>query len=178
MKNFKNVLIVKQPLEPVWKTVRDRLPELVQFVDDLESVTVIQRDVPGQGRVRLLNQWRTRQNVPALLQPKLGAAAIGWLDRNEWDEATRRCNWQIEPNVLGDHISCRGMTSYEPAIAGRGTRVTFEGVFDLSPSALRSVAGPFERPLTAFVESIVTTMVPKNFRRILEAATELIRSES
>jgi hypothetical protein len=178
MKSFKNILIVKQPLEPVWKTVRDRLPQLAPLVDDLESVTVIQRDTPGHGRVRLLNQWCTRQTVPSFLQPKLGAAAIGWLDRNEWDEATRCCSWEIEPNILGDHINCRGTTSYETAMAGRGTRVTFEGVFDLSPAALRSVAGPFERPLTAFVESIVTTMVPKNFRKILEAATELIRSES
>jgi hypothetical protein len=176
MKSFKSILVVKHPLDPVWKTIRDRLPELVPFVDDLESITVIQRDALEKGKIRLLNQWRTRQSVPALLQANLGADAIGWLDRNEWDDSTRCCSWEIEPNVLGEHISCRGTTSYEPAIAGRGTRVTFQGVFDLSPGALRGLAGPFERPLTAFVESIVTTLVPKNFRKILDAASELIRT--
>jgi hypothetical protein len=173
MKTFKNIVIVKHPLEPLWNTVRDRLPELVPLVDDLESITVIERSAPVPGRVRLVNQWRTRQSVPALLQSRLGATAIGWIDRNEWDDSTRCCSWQIEPNILGEFISCRGATSYEPAVAGRGTRITLEGVFDLAPAALRGVAGPFERPVTAFVESIVTTLVPKNFRKIFEAASRL-----
>ena len=176
MKNFKSIIVVKHPVDRIWQTVRDRLPELVPLVDDIESITVIERKTSEKGKVRLLNQWRSRQRVPVFLQPKLGADAIGWLDRNEWDDRTRSCTWQIEPSVFRDYISCRGTTSYEPAMAGRGTRVTFQGGFNLAPGALRGVAGPLEQVLGTFVESMVTTMIPKNFRKVLEAASELIRT--
>jgi len=178
MKNFKSVIVVKHPLAPIWETVRDRLQEIAPLVDDIESVTVIERDGSQSGKVRLVNQWKSRQSVPGFLQGALGAGAISWLDRNEWIESTRSCHWNIEPSILRTFITCHGTTLYEPAMAGRGTRVTIEGAFDLTPGALRGLAGPLEKPVSTFVESIVSTMIPKNFRKVLEAAADFVGSRT
>jgi hypothetical protein len=78
--------------------------------------------------------------------------------------------------VLGAHITCHGQTDYAPAIGGRGARVTFQGTFNLAPGAVPGL-GLLEQPLNAFVESVVTTMIPRNFRKVLVAASELIASE-
>ena len=172
MKTFKNIVVLKQPFQPVWQTMRDRLSELPPLVDDIESIRVIERQ-SDNGKVRLLNEWRSTQSVPVFLRNSLGAAAIEWLDHNVWDDATSQCKWRIEPNVLRGHITCEGTTSFESAMAGRGTRVTIEGTFNLAPAAVRGLAGPFEQAVTSFVESIVSTMIPKNFRKILEAAAEV-----
>jgi hypothetical protein len=59
-------------------------------------------------------------------------------------------------------------------MGGRGTRITFSGEFELAPGALKSLAGPLEAPVAAFVESIVTIIVPKNLHRIMDAAGRLI----
>jgi hypothetical protein len=176
MKTFKNIVVVKQPVERVWRMVRDRLPEFVSLVDDIESVTVIERDTSEKGKVRLLNRWKSRQTVPVFLRARLGAEAIGWLDRNEWIDATMSCHWDISPLILRDCITCGGRTLYEPAMAGRGTRVTIDGTFNLTPGALRGVAGPLEQPVTSFVESIATTLIPKNFRKVLEAAAKFVET--
>ena len=72
--------------------------------------------------------------------------------------------------VLRGGIGCSGETRYESAIGGRGTRVTFEGNFELKPGALSGLAGALTTPLTPFVESIVTTLIPKNLRKVIEAA--------
>jgi uncharacterized membrane protein len=176
MKTFKNIVVLKQPIEPVWETMRDRLSELPPLVDDIESIRVLERHAEN-GKVRLLNEWRSSQSVPVFLQASLGASTIEWLDHNEWDNTARQCRWRIEPNVLRDHIRCEGKTSFEPAMGGRGTRVTIEGAFNLAPGAVRALTGPFEQAVTSFVESIVSTMIPRNFRKILEAAAELIRRE-
>ena len=176
MKTFKNIVVLKHSIEPVWQTMRDRLPELAALVGDIDSIRVIER-YSENSKVRLLNEWRSSQSVPVFMQASLGAAAIEWLDRNEWDDTTRQCTWRISPNILRDYISCEGSTTFEPAMGGRGTRVTIHGTFSLAPGAVRGLAGPFEQAVTAFVESIVSTMVPKNFRKILEAAAELIRRE-
>ena len=173
MKTFKNIVVLKHPIEPVWQTMRDRLSELPALVDDIESIRVIERHAED-GKVRLLNEWRSSQSVPVFLRSSLGATAIEWLDHNVWDDATNQCKWRIEPNVLRGHITCEGATSFEPAMGGRGTRATIEGTFNLAPVAVRGLAGPFEQAVTSFVESIVSTMIPKNFRKILEAAGEVI----
>lgn len=177
MKEFQSLVVVKHPVDRVWVTVRDRLPELGAMLDDVESIVVFERQAIGSGRVRLVNEWRSSQRIPPMLRDVLGASDLGWLDRNLWDEADHRCTWEIEPSVLTDHVHCAGSTRYEPAMGGRGTRVTFTGTFDLEPRALAVVAGSLQKPVTAFVESIATTIIPRNVRKVMEAASHLIDAE-
>lgn len=173
MSEFKSVVVVRQPVETLWTTVRDRLPELAPMIDDLESVALREREALAPGELRLVNEWRAKQRVPEPLRRALRADAIGWIDRNVWRDGERRCDWEIEPYVLADRIRCEGCTLYEPALGGRGSRVTFEGRFELAAGALAELAGPLERPLAAFVESIVTILIPRNLRKVLEAAGSL-----
>jgi hypothetical protein len=169
MKPFRDIVIVKQPVAHMWTTVRDRLPELAPLLEDIERITPLEREACAGGW-RLVNEWCSRQRVPTLLQSRLGAAAVSWIDRNEWEDGTHLCRWSIEPSLLSEHIRCAGTTRYEPAMGGRGTRVTFAGDFELGAGALAGLAGPLERPLAAFVESIVTILIPKNLRKVMEAA--------
>jgi hypothetical protein len=105
-------------------------------------------------------------------------STVGWVDTAVWDSATMICTWSIKPYVFPDHIDCQGTTSYEAAMGGRGTRVTFQGGFDLAPGALGGLAKPLERPVGSFVESIISTMIPKNTRKIIEAAAAQLAAEA
>jgi hypothetical protein len=177
MKSFETLVLVRQPVERLWATVRDRLPDLVPSIDEVETVVVLERDEVAPGRTRIVNEWRSTQHIPAVLAKALHATEIGWIDRSEWDSVTRVCRWSIEPSVLGEHIECRGTTTYASAMGGRGSRITFAGSFDLAPGALGKLAGPLERPVAAFVESMVTTLIPKNARSVFEAAAALVDTE-
>ena len=148
------------------------------MIDDVASIVELERDEVGPGHVRLVNEWRSSQRIPDLLANALGSAEVGWIDRNDWDAARRLCSWTTEPFVLHGSIDCHGTTTYEPAMGGRGARVTLAGEFDLARGALGGLAGALERPVGAFVESIVTTMIPKNTRKVIEAAAALIGSET
>jgi hypothetical protein len=55
-------------------------------------------------------------------------------------------------------------------MAGNGARVTFEGGLDLKPGMLGGSLGSVETLLSGFLESIVTTEIPRNFRSVIEAA--------
>lgn len=174
MKVFQSIAVVKQPIDRVWATVRDRLPELGAMVDEIESITPVERTELEHGAVRLVNEWRTMRRVPEVLAATVGSGAIGWADTAVWDPTTMTCEWSIEPTVLAQHIRCSGSTRYEPALGGRGTRVSFGGTFELASGALAGLAKPLERPVSAFVESIVSTLIPGNLRKIVEAAATLI----
>ena len=178
MKAFNSVVVVKQPLDRVWATVRDRLPELGAALDDIESIVVVERESLGPGHVRLVNRWRSSQRIPAGLRGRLGTSDVTWLDRNLWDDASHCCTWVIEPMVWAEHIQCAGSTRYEPAMGGRGTRVTFAGTFDLGSGALATSAGALQKPAAAFIESIATTIIPRNVRKVIEAAARLIDADS
>ena len=177
MKAFQSLAVVRQPVELVWETVRDRLPELGHRVDDIESITLLERTALDDGTTRLVNEWKTSRSIPQVLAKSLDTSEVGWIDTAVWDPATMTCRWSIEPTVLTGQIRCQGTTSYESAMGGRGSRVGFEGTFDLAPGALSGLAKPLERPMTAFVESIVSTLIPTNLRKIVEGAAQLI-SES
>lgn len=177
MKSFREVVFVKHPLETVWSTVRDRLPELAPMLDDIESISPIEREHLAPGRLRLVNEWRSEQRIPGFMQHALGGSSVSWLDHNEWDDAEHRCTWAIEPSILPEHIYCAGTTRFEPAMGGRGTRITFAGEFELTPGALRAVAGSLEQPASAFVESVVTIFIPRNLRKVMDAVSKRISAD-
>jgi hypothetical protein len=60
---------------------------------------------------------------------------------------------------------------FAEAMGGQGTRVTFEGEFDLKPGLLGSLGG-VESLVSGFVESVVTTIIPRNLRAVVEAAAK------
>ena len=176
MKPFQSFTMVKQPLEEVWMIMRDRLPEIAASMEDLESIEIIERTIESNGRLRLLNRWRAKQQIPTMLQGKLGASTVYWLDRALWDNNTHVCTWSIEPSVLPGHIECCGITTYTSAMAGRGTKVTFEGYFNLKSGFLEGLPVSLELALTGFVEMIVSSLIPRNLSRAIASASDLISS--
>src|SRR5712692_10622565 len=136
MREFKSFMMIRQPVDAVWAVMRDRLPEVAMRLDDVDRIDVLERTTSPDGALYLVNRWKARQKVPAPLQAILGAVDIDWLDRARWLDSTRRCEWSIQPSVLSEYVRCDGFTRYDPAMSGRGTRVTFEGKFDLRPGFL------------------------------------------
>ena len=110
-----------------------------------------------------------RQQIPAAIRSMLKIGELGWIDRNSWNADTGTCTWTIEPSFLSEYIACSGETTFTAAMAGRGTRVTFAGELDLKPGLLGSL-GSMEPMVSGFLESIVTTIIPRNLRAVVEAA--------
>lgn len=177
MKPFKSIVVSRHPVERLWVTVRDQMPALAKMLDDIESVTVIERRTLQRGSVRLVNEWRARPQFPISLKSVIGSESFVWLDHAEWTDAGKRCEWRIEPQFLPGKIHCHGSTDYVPAMGGRGSRVTFEGELSLDSHATAGVGKLLERSIMPIIESVVTVMIPKNFRRIVEAADRLLQKE-
>lgn len=177
MKTFRSLAVVRLPAEDVLGIVRDRLLDLVPMVDDVDDIETLSREDVGHGRVRLVNRWTASQRLPDAVAKTLKTTDIAWIDRNEWDASAMQCQWSIEPLVLTEHITCTGVTTYEPAMGGRGCRVTLSGTFDLAPAALDRFSGALRRPVTSLVESVVSTIIPRGTRKVVEAAATIGASE-
>jgi hypothetical protein len=169
MKTFRSLVVLKRPQPELWLAMRDHMVDFSGDIADIESIRQLERTTDANGIVHVVNEWRVRQQIPAMLRSILKASELSWIDRNTWDATSHACAWAIEPNFLTEYIACSGITSFAPAMGGQGTRVTFEGQFDLKPGALGRLSS-MESLLSGFLESIVTTIIPRNLRAVVEAA--------
>ena len=169
MKTFRSLVVLKRPQQELWLAMRDHLVDFAGNIADIKEVRQLERIAESECVVRLVNEWRVQQQIPAVVRSILKADELSWIDRNTWDTGRYVCDWSIEPRFLTEHIACSGTTSFAPAMGGQGTRVTFEGEFDLKPGILGSFSS-VESLLSSFLESIVTTIIPRNLRAVVEAA--------
>jgi len=169
MKPFRSLVVLKRPQQELWTAMRDHLVDFAGCIADIEEIRQLERIEEPGGTVRIVNEWHVRQQVPPMIRSILKISELAWIDRNRWDADACTCSWSIEPRFLAEYISCHGQTSFAPAMGGQGTRVTFAGELDLKPGWLSAMGG-VETMVSGFVESIVTTIIPRNLRAVVEAA--------
>lgn len=170
----KAIAIVKFPPALVWATMRDRLPEIAPLLGDIESVTAESRQREADGAWRLVNIWKARPHLPAIVASHIRPDMLAWTERSFWPVASFECVWKIEPHFFTERIRCSGVTRYEPAMGGRGTRLTFEAGIEIAALDLPGVPAALERVVATGIESFVSTLIPKNFRKLAEAMAKLL----
>lgn len=170
MKSFRSLVVLKRPHDQLWMAMRDHLPEIAPRVADIDQVRELERRSGAGGAVHIVNRWQVRATVPQAIRTMLKLDELAWIDRNTWDATAHTCTWSIEPCFLTEHIACAGTTSFAPAMGGQGVRVTFEGALELKPGYLSF--GGIEKLAIGFIESVATTIIPRNLRAVVEAAAE------
>lgn len=177
MKDFKSIVVVSHPPDPVWRTIRDRLPELARLLDDIEQVTVTERREEADGTVNLVNLWKAKPQIPSMLSSAINPAMFAWTDRAQWRQQSRECHWSIEPQFLAESTRCTGATRYEPALGGRGTKITFAGEFEIAARKFAGVPSFLDGTIAKAIESFVTSLIPRNFRKLAQAAGSVLDAE-
>jgi hypothetical protein len=177
MKEFATLVVVRCPTERLFVTMRDRMPELAASLSDIERIDELERREEPEGTL-VVSRWQPRPILPGVLAAKLAPDGIHWLDRAHWSEARRTCRWTIEPSLGEGAIACAGETTFEPAMAGRGTRARFAGTISIDSAYLGSLVGAFQGPVRSLVETIATSMIPANFRAMAETAANATTSAS
>ncbi len=173
VKDFHTLVGVRQPLGMVAAAIRDRLPEIAPSLADVTGVSVVDRHVDDDGRTHLVNEWRVEPKLPGALKQAIPDDMLGWNDHAIWSADLTECTWRIEPFFMPGAIRCGGTTRFETAMGGRGTKATFAGDFEIDPSALAKIPAAWRGAATSAIELIVGTMIPRNFRKTMEAAAAL-----
>jgi hypothetical protein len=170
LKTFRSLVVLKRPYAALWTIMRDHLVDFAPHIADIEEIRQLDRHIDADGTVHIVNHWRVRHQMPPMIRAMLKTGELSWIDRNTWDATTFTCSWTIEPTFLTEHIACAGHTVFASAMAGQGARVTFEGGLDLKPGLLGGSLGGVEKLMSGFLESIISTVIPRNLRGVVEAA--------
>jgi len=74
--NFKTISIIKFPVETVWHTMLHHLPDIAKDVDDLESITEVERTVPSPGIIKVISVWKAKPKIPEMLMNMLNRICL------------------------------------------------------------------------------------------------------
>ncbi|MBV7257790.1 hypothetical protein KCG44_13470 [Pacificimonas sp. WHA3] len=174
MKPFSTLVGVRKPLRDIATAVRDRLPEIAPSLADVTSIRVTDREEIADGCLRLVNEWRVDPKLPSAVRQAIPGDRLGWNDHALWTADLTQCTWRIEPFFMPGAIRCAGTTRFETAMGGRGTKAVFTGEFDVDPAALSRIPVAWRGAATSAIEMIVGSMIPRNFRKTIEAAAALL----
>lgn len=177
MKAFSCLVGVRHPPQDLAGAVRDWICRVGPTLEHVEQVATVARVERPDGSTALVNEWRVNPTLPTVLSGVVTRDMMGWLDHAEWSSDLSSCKWRIEPFFMGEAIHCQGSTRFEPAMGGRGTRAVFEGQLEIDPSALSKLQPAWRAPASAAVELLIGTIIPKNFRKTVEAVSGLLEAE-
>jgi hypothetical protein len=178
MKDFRCLVGVRHPPAALAGAVRDLIYEIGPSLESVEQIATVSRLERPDGVIELVNEWRINPALPSALDGIVTRDMLGWLDHAEWSSNLTECDWRVEPFFMGEAIRCRGATRFEQAMGGRGTRAVFEGQLDIDPSALASLQPAWRAPASLAIEFIIGTLIPRNFRKTVEAVSDLLEARS
>jgi len=164
---FNTVSIVKYPLDRVWIAMRDDLPKLVDLLEEIESISV-ELNEQGSHIHKVVNIWKACPRLPQSIAKRLDSDMFVWTDLAEWNRKKRECLWSIEPHHFRE-IRCLGSTSFDSAMGGRGTRITFTGNIDWHNQELPEATGFQEEAVYKSAEVLLRNLIPRNFRKLTDA---------
>ena len=174
---FKTINILKHPPELVWETMRDYFPDIAELVDEVDSITVQSR-IPGKsGVLQVINIWKADPPLPDVIVKYIKPEMLSWTDTALWDEQTKICNWTIDSHYFKEKMDCKGFTQFESALGGRGCRLTFQGNIYWDGEIPLSL-GIMDSMVSKTVESILSKMVPNNFRKITSGVESFIEKRT
>lgn len=150
------------PIDQVFKTHRDKLPDMVDYMPNIDKIVVESRDEDGD-EVHLINIWHAAETeVPGVARPFIKPELLRWTDRATWNEDEHTVEWNIELGFLPDAITCRGFNEFEEFDGI--TRITMEGELIVDAAKIPGVPRLLAKKLGGAVEKFVVGLIEPNLR--------------
>lgn len=150
------------PLEQVYATYRDRLPEIAAYMPDIREIEVVRREARDTGPF-LLNIWKAENRIPKMAQKVVKPDMLRWEDHADWDDANTHVDWRLVIPAFADQVRCSGRNAF--FADGDGTRVVLSGDLDIDikriPGVPRMLAGRLKPQIEQFIIKLVQPNLEK-----------------
>jgi len=168
--------IINHPRQLVFETYRDRLPELVPYLPNLDRIEVVERSDPGDGSVKLKNLWCGNVKIPKAARPFVKEELMSWYDHASWNPRQYTVDWVFELRVFAEAASCSGHNSFED-LDGKRTRYLLTGELLIDLGKMPFIPRIF-RPLAPRVEQWLINNVQPNLESIGAAVGQFLDDQA
>ncbi|GAB5549078.1 MAG: hypothetical protein RLO52_23595 [Sandaracinaceae bacterium] len=168
--------VLRHSRDAVFAAYRDDLPAFVEFLPNVRSIEVIERQ--GQGDiVHLHNVWHGATELPTSLASALEARVLSWDDHAAWDEAGYTCDWVIEPHAFRNAVRCRGQTTFIDLDEGR-TRIEMNGELSIDLERVRAIPTFLAGSLARTAEAFLLRQLTANLASVSDALANYLREDT
>jgi hypothetical protein len=172
---FKTIAMLKFEHSLLWNAMLNHMPEIGAGIDDLESIIEKERLAIDHNTLKVVNEWRAKPNLPAIVTKHIKPEMLSWTDTGMWDEKKKVVQWQISSHHFGKQMECEGSTLFEPAMGGKGTRISFSGNLQWKTDKISFGLGVLDSTVLKVADSVLGQLIPANFRKITAVLGNFVR---
>jgi uncharacterized protein YndB with AHSA1/START domain len=164
------------PREQVFSAQRDQMPDLVTYLNDIESITVQEHEQDGH-ITKLVNLWVAGgADIPAAARSFVKPEMLRWTDYATWDEEKWQCEWNLVLGFLQEAVSVSGTTSF--AESNDRTTVTIAGDITIKADKIPGVPRFMAKKIGPIVEKFVIGLIKPNLKKTSEGIGNYLRDQA
>jgi hypothetical protein len=154
---------IHHPLELVYTSYRDRLPEIAPYTPDIKEIVVHSREETDIGP-KLHNEWRAERELPRIVRGIVTEDMLRWDDFAQWNDQAHHVDWELRIPAFPKQVKCTGRNAFF-ADGDNATRVLLTGDLEINlkrvPGVPRLLAGRIAPVVEAFIVKLVTPNLEK-----------------
>lgn len=164
------------PREVVFRTIRDELPGIVEFIPDIEKVVVHEREDEGPGRVRFVNEWFAQAEIPKIAQALIKPDMLSWMDFALWDEKDWSTEWRLETKFFTERVKVGGKNYY----VEKDGRTCFQmrGELKVDAAGMPGIPKLLQGKLATELEKFVVKLITPNLTNMTKGLREYLRAQA
>lgn len=147
------------PRSLVFTTYRDRLPELVPYMPNIQGVAIKSRQEQGE-HIEQVNEWQGGGDVPAAARSILDESMLSWTEHALWDETNFTTAWKIETHAYTEAVLCKGHNHFLEQ--NQGTLITSEGELNIDSNKIKNVPAFIAKMVSGMVEDFLGKKIEPN----------------
>ena len=167
------------PRDLVFSTYRDRLPELVPHLPNVDSIAVKSREENTggiAGQLKLVNLWKAKGDIPKVARAVVKPEMLTWHDYAEWNQDDWSCAWRIELGLFTENVRCQGVNRYEEVEGG--TLLKIRGQLDINLKGIPGVPRLLAGRIAPAVEKFIVSLVTPNLTSVADGLQAFLRAEA
>ena len=160
----------------VFEAYRDKLPELVPYLENVRAIIVTSRSEEGH-LVKLVNRWKGGGEIPAVVRKFLSEDLLEWDDHATWDSQAFRCNWQTVVPAFRESVDAKGFNTYVekgPSLM----QLTISGELKVDAAKIRGVPRILAGTVSPAVEAFLVGRIKPNLIAVAKGVEKYLRSKA
>lgn len=165
---------IAHPRERVFRTYRDHLVELVPFLPNVRSITLVSREDDGPTS-RLLNLWKGGGELPAMVRKFVPDDLLQWEDHAVWHADRFTTEWRTVVPALKEAVRASGVNRFE-AVSEQRTVLQISGTLEVDGARIRGVPRLLAGTVGTAVEGFLTASIRPNLLAISAGVEKFLSS--
>ena len=155
---------IHHPLDLVYTSYRDRLPEIAPYTPDIKEIVVQSREELDVGP-KLHNEWRAERDLPRMVRGIVTPDMLRWDDFAQWNDEAHHVDWVLRSSAFPDQVQCAGRNAFFADGPDR-TRVVLSGDLEISLRNVPGVPRIMAKRIAPMVEAFIVKLVTPNLEKV------------